>query len=232
MLKGKWICLFLTLIISAASAALKASGPIGRELINKTIEFYHLDTGKVSLTVRRMTDIPKAPDYDNLSISAPAEIPSTGLLTEQITFYKGPAVVLQSRAQIKITRFEFVLVTAEDIRRNEIIGEEKCRLEKMDITGLMEEPLTRPSQLAGKWSKRFIRKGQILTSGVIEEIPTVMSGQTINILYKTPGLEITARGKALQAGYSGDNIKVQNIQSNKVISGTVVDTKTVSVESL
>ncbi len=232
MMKGKWICLFMTLIISIGSTALQASERIEQELINRAIAYYHLDTGKATISVRRMPNLPDIPDYDSLIINGPAETPSGGLATLQFTFMKAQAPVLQSRAQIKITQYNYVLVAAEDIRRNEIIGDDKCRLEKSDITGLVEAPLTDPAQLSGKWSKRYIRKGQILTSGVIEEIPTVMSGQAINILYKSSALQITARGKALQTGYSGDKIKVQNTQSNKIISGTVIDAKTVSVENL
>ncbi|SYZ73588.1 exported hypothetical protein [Candidatus Zixiibacteriota bacterium] len=232
MIKGKWICLFLTLIVSFAVSAVTASELTEKELINKVIVLYQLDTGNIAISVRRMPNIPQASDYDSVAIKLSANLPSNDLTTIPVIFLRRGEPILESRMQLKITRFDNVLVATSDIRRNENITDQNCRLERADITGLTEVPLSDISQLPGKWSKRYIRKGQILTSGMVEEIPTVLSGQPISILYRSSTFEISARGKALQSGYSGEKIRVQNIQSNKIISGTVVDDRTVSVEGL
>ena len=101
----------------------------------------------------------------------------------------------------------------------------------MEITSLTENPVTSEDELSGKWAKRNVGKGQILTSRMFETIPAITSGQEVSILYKSTGLEISTRGTALQSGNIGDLIKIRNNQSKKIIACTVMDDETVQVIS-
>ncbi len=228
MNRGKWICLLLAWIIIFSCVA-EASDPIRSVLLNKISNTYQLDSSKVTVEIRTALFISDSTQFDSLNITGLPEAVPRGLITVSIDLYKEHLLKMQTRAQVNFKHYENVLIAADDIRRNEIVSPEKCRIEKMEISSLVELPYTDISQLKGKWAKRFIRKGQIFTSGIFEDIPTVISGQTINIIYQTPKFEIAARGKALQTGYSGEIIRVQNLQSYKIVSGTVVDTKTVAV---
>jgi flagella basal body P-ring formation protein FlgA len=66
---------------------------------------------------------------------------------------------------------------------------------------------------------------------MIEEIPTIISGQDVEIVYRAPGFEVSAQGLALQSGYRGEIIKIKNLQSKKIITATVQDDGTVLVAS-
>jgi flagella basal body P-ring formation protein FlgA len=101
----------------------------------------------------------------------------------------------------------------------------------MEITSLTDRPLTSEDELSGLWTKKDIRKNQILSSSSLEKIPTVFSGQGVSILYKKAGLEISANGKAMESGYTGDIIKIKNKQSKKIITGTILDEETVRVKT-
>jgi flagella basal body P-ring formation protein FlgA len=99
----------------------------------------------------------------------------------------------------------------------------------MEITSLTSRPLTSENSLADLWAKRDIRKDQILSSGSVEKIPTVLSGQGVSILYKSAILEISAKGVAMESGYVGEKIRIKNDQSKKVLTGTILDSETVEI---
>ena len=49
----------------------------------------------------------------------------------------------------------------------------------------------------------------------------VQRNEAVTIMYEVPGIRLTVRGKALEAGALGDIISVLNIQSNRTVQGTV-----------
>jgi len=57
----------------------------------------------------------------------------------------------------------------------------------------------------------------------------IKKGDTISIIAKNNGFQISMKGIALMAGSKGDKIKVKNIKTKKTIQGIVFDTQTVRV---
>ena len=45
--------------------------------------------------------------------------------------------------------------------------------------------------------------------------------EAVTIFYEVPGIMLTVRGKALEAGAVGDMVSVLNIQSNRTVQATV-----------
>ena len=46
--------------------------------------------------------------------------------------------------------------------------------------------------------------------------------EAVTIYYEVPGIMLTVRGKALEAGAVGDVVGVLNIQSNRTVQATVI----------
>ena len=60
--------------------------------------------------------------------------------------------------------------------------------------------------------------------------PVVVSkGSLVTIIYRTNVLTLTAQGRAMVNGASGESIAVMNAQSNRIIDAVVVDGDTVAV---
>ncbi len=53
--------------------------------------------------------------------------------------------------------------------------------------------------------------------------------QSVTLIYETPGLYLTIRGKALDSGTEGDVVNVLNLQSKRTVSGVVTGRGQVSV---
>ena len=50
----------------------------------------------------------------------------------------------------------------------------------------------------------------------------VQRNEAVTIDYEVPGIMLTVRGKALEAGAVGDVVGVLNIQSNRTVQATVI----------
>ena len=57
----------------------------------------------------------------------------------------------------------------------------------------------------------------------------VQRNETVTIIYEVPGIVLTMRGKALEAGAEGDIINVLNVQSKRTIQATVTGPGRVTV---
>jgi flagellar basal body P-ring formation protein FlgA len=76
-------------------------------------------------------------------------------------------------------------------------------------------------QAVGFAAKRPLRGGQVIRPADLMKPQVVQRNEAVTIVYQVPGILLTIRGKALEAGAVGDIVSVLNIQSNRTIQGTV-----------
>ena len=53
--------------------------------------------------------------------------------------------------------------------------------------------------------------------------------QNVTLIYESPGLYLTVRGKAIEGGTEGDVVNVMNLQSKRTVSGVVTGRGQVSI---
>lgn len=229
MNRDKWICLVTIGLVLLLSPVARAKSDLERDLTDCVIGTLKLDTSRTTIEILKSRFIQKAIDYDSLEIVPMTRALPRGLIPLQVFLYKEGRIILKEQVRVRIAEYQTVLVTTGHIKRNDIITFDKYRKERREVTSLTDKPLISDEELAGKWAKRSINPGQILTSDMIEEIPLIMAGKQVSILFRNPGLQITTLGAAIESGYKGENIKVRNIQSGKTIKGTVLDSVTVAV---
>ena len=69
--------------------------------------------------------------------------------------------------------------------------------------------------------RRPMRAGQPLRSADLVKPDLVQRDQSVTVIYETPGLYLTTRGKALDNGTEGDVVNVLNLQSKRTVTGIV-----------
>ncbi|YBV96594.1 flagellar basal body P-ring formation protein FlgA [Phyllobacteriaceae bacterium JZ32] len=79
-----------------------------------------------------------------------------------------------------------------------------------------------PDQVAGKIARRTLLPGKPILINALSEPSLVQRGVPAPLVYTAGGLTITAMGTPLQAGSAGDFIKVRNVDSGLIVSGTVM----------
>jgi flagella basal body P-ring formation protein FlgA len=76
-------------------------------------------------------------------------------------------------------------------------------------------------EVIGLSAKRALRSGQLLRASDLVKADVIARHEVVSIVYEVPGILLTMRGKALEAGAVGELINVLNVQSNRTIQATV-----------
>jgi flagella basal body P-ring formation protein FlgA len=84
-------------------------------------------------------------------------------------------------------------------------------------------------QATGLAAKNTLRSGQALRLTDLMKPQVVQRNESVTLVYIVPGVMLTVRGKALEAGAVGDVVGVLNIQSNRTIQATVTGPGRVAV---
>jgi flagella basal body P-ring formation protein FlgA len=86
-------------------------------------------------------------------------------------------------------------------------------------------------ELQGKVAKRTLLPGRYIPAAAIRDAWLVEQGAAVQIYFTAGALTISASGVTLQPGAAGDLVKVRNVDSGKIISGTVMADGTIRVSA-
>ena len=110
-------------------------------------------------------------------------------------------------------------------------------LKASDLT-ILRRPKTEGGAIAdvadavGRAARHQLRPGQPLHAADLMKPEIVQRNDTVTIVYQAPGLVLTLRGQAQEAGALGDSINVLNIESKRVVQGVVSAPGRVTVSAL
>ena len=80
----------------------------------------------------------------------------------------------------------------------------------------------RAPEIEGKVAKRTLLPGRYIPATAVREAWLVEQGASVQVMFVSGALTISATAVTLQSGAAGDFVKVRNIDSGKVFSGTVM----------
>ena len=79
-----------------------------------------------------------------------------------------------------------------------------------------------PEDLDGKVARRTLLPGRYIPSNSLREAWLVEQGAAVQVTFVAGALVISATAVTLEPGAAGDLVKVRNLDSGKVFSGTVM----------
>ena len=88
---------------------------------------------------------------------------------------------------------------------------------------------TLAEELQGKVAKRTLVPGRYIPVAAIRDAWLVEQGASVQVYFTVGALTISAACITLQPGAAGDLIKIRNVDSGKIISGTVMADGTIQV---
>jgi flagellar basal body P-ring formation protein FlgA len=113
------------------------------------------------------------------------------------------------------------IAAGEVIRSSDVMIERRPKTEVIAIEDVL-----------GFAAKRALKPGQVIRAGDVAKQELVGRNETVTIYYEAPGMVLTIRGKALDAGAMGDVVNVLNVQSKRTIQATVSGPGRVNVTAL
>ena len=115
------------------------------------------------------------------------------------------------------------------ISAGDIINADDLEWQPVHLARLSGNSLTDAEQLVGRMARRPLKAGQILRQTDVAVSPVIHKNDLIRLVVKTGQMTLSVQGKALQDAAMGQAIRVVNVNSNRQLSGTVVDAGTVTV---
>lgn len=80
----------------------------------------------------------------------------------------------------------------------------------------------RAAELEGKVAKRTLLPGRYIPATAVRQAWLVEQGASVQVMFVSGPLTISATAVTLQPGAAGDFVRVRNIDTGKVFSGTVM----------
>lgn len=121
-----------------------------------------------------------------------------------------------------------VITAAKPIKRGTILYPEHIRETVLDISNL-KDPGFSADDFLGKIIKRTLKTGTPIGLSMVESLPVVYRGEKVKIVIQSGPMLLTATGLAHSDGKLNDLIRVQNLNSSKVVFGRVTGPGVVEV---
>lgn len=123
-----------------------------------------------------------------------------------------------------------VVVPKRLIARGETLGKDDVTVERRPRDGQGSEIIGDARAAIDKVARRALLAGVPLRGSDVQREEIVGKGDLVTIVYEAPGLLITLRGRANEAGAMGDVVSVTNPQSKRVLQGKVTGAGRISVQ--
>jgi flagellar basal body P-ring formation protein FlgA len=147
------------------------------------------------------------------------DLPTSTVLHQQATRYTGTAIATMDAVGVD-----------QPIERGQVLKESDLvvlRRPKDDSGALTDLTAT-----VGLAARHPLRPNQPLTTADLMKPDLVLRNDIVTIVYQAPGVTLTLRGQAQDAGALGDTIAVLNTESKRVVQAVVSGTDRVMVGAI
>lgn len=115
------------------------------------------------------------------------------------------------------------------IGRGETVQPQDLAIERRPRDAAPSDIQTETGLLAGQVARRALTAGTILRVGDLARPELVSRGDSVTIVVETPGMNLSLRARANEAGAMGDLVSVTNLASKRVLQATVTGPGRVTV---
>jgi flagellar basal body P-ring formation protein FlgA len=125
-----------------------------------------------------------------------------------------------------------VLVLRKPAARGARITAADVEVQERVVGGSGDSYLTEVAQLERHTLKRPLGVGAPLTVDALIEDVLVKRGQAVTLLASASGVEVRAPGRAMSDGHASSRVKVQNLNTLRIVEGTVESADVIRVSPL
>lgn len=121
-----------------------------------------------------------------------------------------------------IAHYLKVVVARTDLPRKADLTDAMLSLTEVDVSKVRGDYFTDFNELQGVTLRSRVRVGDVISSNDVLIKDAVNRGEQITIVATNGTLSVRMGGEALDSGKVGDQVRVRNLQSNRVIRALVV----------
>lgn len=125
--------------------------------------------------------------------------------------------------------FRQVVVTTLPLKRDHVIEAADISVVERDVGPLTQGYLTDPERVIGFKLKRPTVNDQVLAPVFLEQAEAIRKGDQVVIRARTGAINVVMPGEALSDGVPGQQIRVRNLRSQRIVKARVVEPGAVEV---
>ena len=147
----------------------------------------------------------------------------------KITIYVDGKELTENTISGKFYELQAIPTPASNIAKNVILKADMIKMTKVRKSRIKVNIFYDINEVIGKETKKSIKEGKLFSTNDIREPIIINRGNIVTIIYKTKNMKLTAKGEAIDDGSKGENIKVMNTNSKKILNCRILDKNTVEV---
>lgn len=151
-----------------------------------------------------------------------------------ISATEGDRVVFTRQVAVggRVFATEAMPVLTASVNRGDIIGPNDITVAHVRADQVRDGAVSDPYALVGKQARRAIKEGEPVLASQLQSPVVVNRGDEVVIFYALKTMNLTAKGKAMDAGGQGDVIRILNTSSNRTLMAKVVQPHQVVVDAV
>jgi flagella basal body P-ring formation protein FlgA len=131
---------------------------------------------------------------------------------------------------VEVRRTHDVLVLRRAVGRGEAIGAADVVAQRRELPGLASPFVAHAAELTGRLTRRPLPEGTAVTAEALSAALLIKRGQQVTLVAQSAGFEVRAPGKAMADAAANQRVRVQNLNSLKIIEGIADTDGTVRVQ--
>ncbi len=175
--------------------------------------------------------LPPDPDA-RVSVEDVAMDPTGRRFTARIAAPTATGAIQRRVIAGRVYRVASVPVLARPLGRGETISAEDLEWVRLKNSRLGGSTIVDADDLVGFSTRRGLRAGTPIRASQVRKPVVVAKGSLVTLMLTTPGIALSARGRAMEDGGRGEVIRVSNLQSHVIVEGNVIAPGRVEVRPL
>lgn len=124
-----------------------------------------------------------------------------------------------------------VVTVAQPVARGDIIKQSDVVMQRRPRRDIAADTLTDIERAIGLAARVDMHPGRVLRAVDLTHPEIVHRHETVTLIYRVPGINLTVRGRATEGGAEGDIVGVLNEQTNRTMHGTVTGPGQVTIKA-
>lgn len=169
--------------------------------------------------------LPAGVEPESLTFTSLDYDAASGRFIAQIKLATGRLLGLQGRVEPGVD----MPVLTRVLQNGEVAAAEDVVFIRVAQSRVTRGALTDSADIIGFSARRQLRPSVALRDIDFEKPIVIRKGDAVTMVFRVPGVELTARGKAMANGGIGDSVPVLNVQSRTQVDAVVTGSGAVTV---
>ncbi|OGR01194.1 MAG: flagella basal body P-ring formation protein FlgA [Deltaproteobacteria bacterium RIFOXYA12_FULL_61_11] len=182
-----------------------------------------VEGGKVMFSLINPTNVIEVPgETFTTELVCPANTDFLGRFAVEVRIFVGEQLYRKVWASVQVDLFKGVYFARKPLRKGESLAASNLELRVVNIAELAGGTLMAGDDLAGMQVSRSIPAGASITRDMLETTALARRGEVVSLLVRNATVTVSCKGILLEDGYLDQPVRVQNIDSKKIVHGRLV----------